>query len=214
MVFINDLLSSGEIADLFAPEDKDTIVNNIRPAVKGAGIIDNKDNCWNYYIQRVKKNLHMCLCFSPVGESFRNRSRKFPALVNCTVIDWFHPWPEDALLSVASKFLAEVDIPNEEIRDSIVKFMPYSFKTVNEFSAIIFDQERRYVYTTPKSFLELIKLFKIMLGKKKNELEQNKEKYEVGVIKLQETGEVVSKLEEELKVFSVEVEEKKKTADA
>jgi dynein heavy chain len=110
LVFINDLLSSGEIADLFASEDKDTIVNNIRPAVKGAGLIDNKDNCWNYYIQRVKKNLHMCLCFSPVGESFRSRSRKFPALVNCTVIDWFHPWPEDALLSVASKFLQDVEM--------------------------------------------------------------------------------------------------------
>lgn len=214
LVFINDLLSSGEIADLFAAEDKDGIVNNIRAAVKGAGLIDNKDNCWNYYISRVKKNLHMCLCFSPVGESFRNRSRKFPALVNCTVIDWFHPWPEDALLSVAAKFLADVEMQSDEVRDSITKFMPYSFKTVNEFSALILDQERRYVYTTPKSFLELIKLFKVMLSKKKDELEQSKQKYEVGVIKLQETGEIVSKLEEELKVFSVEVEEKKKLADA
>jgi len=91
--------------------------------------------------------------------------------------------------------------------------MPYSFKTVNEFSAMIFEQERRYVYTTPKSFLELIKLFKALLDKKKNELQANKEKYEVGVLKLNETGEIVAKLEEELKVFSVEVEAKKKSAD-
>ena len=214
MVFINDLLSSGEIADLFPNEDKDTIVNNIRPAVKSAGIIDNKDNCWNFFIQRVRRNLHMCLCFSPVGEAFRNRSRKFPALVNCTVIDWFHPWPEDALLSVANKFLADVEMPSDEVRDSIVRFMPFSFKTVNEFSEQIFEAERRYVYTTPKSFLELIKLFKVMLMKKKDDLIQSKEKYEMGVIKLQQTGSVVSKLEEELKVFSVEVEEKKKLADA
>ncbi len=156
----------------------------------------------------------MCLCFSPVGEDFRNRARKFPALVNCTVIDWFHPWPEDALLSVASKFLAELEIESPEVRESITKFMPYSFKTVNEFSAKIFEAERRYVYTTPKSFLELIKLFKFMHEKKKSELEQSKQKYEIGVIKLEETAEVVSKLEEELKVFSVEVEEKKKSADA
>jgi dynein heavy chain len=174
LVFINDLLSSGEIADLFATEDKDTIVNNIRPAVKGAGLIDNKDNCWAYFISRVKKNLHMCLCFSPVGENFRNRSRKFPALVNCTVIDWFHPWPEDALLSVAAKFLAEIEMQTDEIRDAVVKFMPFSFKVVNECSAQIFEIERRFVYTTPKSFLELIKLFKVMLGKKKNELEESK----------------------------------------
>ena len=49
--------------------------------------------------------------------------------------------------------------------------MPYSFKVVNEMSAKIFEAERRYVYTTPKSFLELIKLFKIMQSKKKNQLE-------------------------------------------
>jgi dynein heavy chain len=91
--------------------------------------------------------------------------------------------------------------------------MPYSFKVVNEISALIFEQERRYVYTTPKSFLELIKLFTIMLQKKRDELESNKDKYIAGVVKLTETGEVVSKLEEELKVFSVYVEEKKKTAD-
>ena len=106
LVSINDLLSSGEIANLFATEDKDKIVNNIRPAVKGVGLIDNKEECWNFYIQRVKKNLHMCLCFSPVGESFRNRSLRFPPLFNCTVIGWFNPWPEDALLSVGNKFLA------------------------------------------------------------------------------------------------------------
>jgi dynein heavy chain, axonemal len=81
----------------------------------------------------------MCLCFSPVGESFRSRSRKFPALVNCTVIDWFHPWPEDALFSVASKFLAEIEMQSDEVRHAITSFMPYSFKVVNEFSAMIFE---------------------------------------------------------------------------
>ena len=44
--------------------------------------------------------------------------------------------------------------------------------------------ERRYIYTTPKSFLELIKLFKSMLGKKQGALEQQLEKYENGVVKL------------------------------
>jgi len=60
--------------------------------------------------------------------------------------------------------------------------------------------------------LELIKLFKVMQAKKEGELIENKEKYETGVIKLTETGEVVSKLDEELKIFSVEVEAKKKSA--
>ena len=214
MVSINDLLSSGEVSELFAAEDVDGIVNNVRPAVKSEGMLDSKDNCWNFFIGRVKKNLHMALCFSPVGESLRGRARKFPALINCTVIDWFHPWPEDALLSVACKFLAETEMASDEIRTGIEKFMPFSFKTVENYSAKILDQERRFVYTTPKSFLELIKLFKSMLGKKEGELINSKDRYELGVIKLTETGEIVGKLEEELKIFSVEVEAKKVEADA
>jgi len=155
----------------------------------------------------------MALCFSPVGDAFRNRAKKFPALVNCSVIDWFHPWPEDALFSVAEKFLAEVEMASEEIRAGITKFMPFSFKIVNEYSQKILDQERRFVYTTPKSFLELIKLFKVMFTKKEGELAKNLDTYETGVLKLTETSEVVGKLEEELKIMSVEVEAKKKSAD-
>jgi len=213
LVYINDLLSSGEIADLFAAEDVDGIVNNVRPAVKSEGMLDSKDNCWKFFIDRIKKNLHMSLCFSPVGDAFRNRAKKFPAVVNCCVIDWFHAWPEDALLSVASKFLVDVEMASDEIRAGIEKFMPYSFKIVGKYSEMILEQERRAVYTTPKSFLELIKLFKVMQQKKEGDLILTKEKYETGVIKLQETGEVVAKLEDELKIFSVEVEAKKKTAD-
>jgi dynein heavy chain len=155
----------------------------------------------------------MSLCFSPVGDGFRNRAKKFPAIINCTVIDWFHPWPQDALLSVASKFLADVEMASDEIRAGIEKFMPYSFLVVGKYSDQILLTERRCVYTTPKSFLELIKLFKVMLAKKEGELIDNKDKYETGVVKLTETGEVVAKLEEDLKVIAVEVEAKKKSAD-
>ena len=45
------------------------------------------------------------LCFSPVGSTLRVRGRKFPAVVNCTQIDWFHEWPEEALKSVSLTFL-------------------------------------------------------------------------------------------------------------
>ena len=57
---------------------------------------------------QVKKNLHIVLSFSPVGSAFRERLTKFPALVNCTTIDWFSAWPRNALHSVASTFLADL----------------------------------------------------------------------------------------------------------
>jgi dynein heavy chain len=71
LVYINDLLASGEIAELYIPDEKEVIINAIRAKVKGDGIPDTRDNCWNWFIGKVKKNLHMSLCFSPVGELFR-----------------------------------------------------------------------------------------------------------------------------------------------
>ena len=62
--------------------------------------------------------------------------------------------------------------------------MPVSFEMVNKLSAKLFDVERRHVYTTPKSFLELIKLFKSMLKQKRDFLLENRERYESGLIKL------------------------------
>jgi dynein heavy chain len=76
----------------------------------------------------------MALCFSPVGDGFRVRSTRFPAIITACVIDWFHPWPYDALLSVAENFLAEVEMDSEEIREGIVKFLPFSFTTVQKYS--------------------------------------------------------------------------------
>lgn len=53
--------------------------------------------------------LQVILCFSPVGSVLRVRARKFPAVVNCTAINWFHEWPEDALVSVSARFLNETE---------------------------------------------------------------------------------------------------------
>ena len=31
-------------------------------------------------------------------------------MINSTVIDWFQPWPEKALLGVSQRFLGETDL--------------------------------------------------------------------------------------------------------
>ena len=124
LVLINDLLASGEIPDLFAAEDKDEIINAIRPEVKAQGLPDTRENCWNLFIEKVRRNLHMVFTCSPVGESFRVRAQRFPAMITSTVIDWFQPWPTSSLLSVARRFLNDVDLGSEEIHEAVTNFMP------------------------------------------------------------------------------------------
>ncbi|NWR24818.1 DYH17 protein, partial [Emberiza fucata] len=107
LVVINDFLASGEVPGLFQDNDMETIIGSMRPQVKSLGLEDTKENCWKLFIDKVRRQLKVVLCFSPVGSTLRVRARRFPAVVNCTAIDWFHEWPEDALVSVSSRFLEE-----------------------------------------------------------------------------------------------------------
>lgn len=62
LVFINDLLSSGEIPDLFATEDRDEIVNAMRGETKAQGLVDTSENCWSVFIQRVSLPVYLLIC--------------------------------------------------------------------------------------------------------------------------------------------------------
>jgi dynein heavy chain len=125
---------------------------------------DMPEDLWNFYLDKVRKNLHMGLCFSPVSEKFRIRARNFPGLITCTNIDWFHEWPRDALIGVAKRFLKEVELPTDEIRDSIALHMAYVHLSIGEANVEFRKSERRHNYTTPTSFLELINFYKLLLA--------------------------------------------------
>ncbi|CAH1253163.1 DNAH9, partial [Branchiostoma lanceolatum] len=213
LVLINDLLSTGEIAELLPDDEVENIIGGVRNEVKGMGLMDSRENCWKFFIDRVRKNLKVVLCFSPVGTTLRVRSRKFPAVVNCTCIDWFHEWPQEALRSVSNRFLGETEgIPNE-VKSSVAEFMAYVHTSVNEMSRVYLSNEGRYNYTTPKSFLEQIILYQNLLRKKGKELQGKMERLENGLQKLQSTAAQVDDLKAKLASQEVELKQKNEDAD-
>ena len=57
LVLINDLLASGEIPDLFADDEIENIINGVRNEVKATGMEDSRENCWKFFIEKVRKTL-------------------------------------------------------------------------------------------------------------------------------------------------------------
>ena len=100
---INNILNTGEVPNIFNPEEKDEVCQMVQAPAKDEGRCENNTpkEYFAYFVERAKQNLHICMAFSPIGEVLRNRIRNFPSLVNCTTIDWFSEWPKDALESVA-----------------------------------------------------------------------------------------------------------------
>ncbi|KAK5851425.1 hypothetical protein PBY51_002220 [Eleginops maclovinus] len=213
LVLVNDLLASGEIPDLFPDDEVENIIGSVRPEVRSSGLMDSRENCWKFFIDRVRRQLKVALCFSPVGSTLRVRSRRFPALVNCTAIDWFHEWPQEALESVSFKFLQEVENIEPQVKQSVSKFMAFIHMTVNDTSKEYLANERRYNYTTPKSFLEQIQLYDSLLRLKSSELTSRTERLESGLQKLSSTSAQVDDLKAKLAAQEVELQQKNEDAD-
>ena len=213
LVVINDLLASGEIPDLFADDEMEEIISAVRSETKAAGILDSRENCWQFFINKVRRTLKVVLCFSPVGPKLRSRARRFPALVNCTSIDWFHEWPEEALLSVSKRFISDIELVDPTLREPISKFMSHVHKTVNDVSKNYLIYERRHNYTTPKSFLEQIHLYKNMLNKRDREIKNNIAHLENGLQKLETTAQQVADLKAKLATQEIELAQKNEDAN-
>ncbi|XP_035888860.1 dynein heavy chain 9, axonemal isoform X2 [Phyllostomus discolor] len=213
LVLINDLLASGEVPDLYSDDEVENIINNMKNEVKSQGLVDNRENCWKFFIERVRRQLKVTLCFSPVGNKLRVRSRKFPAIVNCTTIDWFHKWPQQALESVSLRFLQNTESIELTVKQSISKFMAFVHTSVNQTSQSYLNNEQRYNYTTSKSFLEFIRLYQSLLRRNGKELKSKMERLENGLLKLRSTSAQVDDLKAKLATQEVELKQKNEDAD-
>ena len=70
--YLNNVLSVGEIANLFPKDELDEILTIATPLMKkdDPRRPPTPDNLYDYFIARARNNLHIALCFSPVSHFF------------------------------------------------------------------------------------------------------------------------------------------------
>ncbi|TPX35722.1 hypothetical protein SmJEL517_g02025 [Synchytrium microbalum] len=200
--FIEDiasLLNSGDVPNIFANDEKQAIIEKCGPDATDQGKAGDGSPAaiYNYFVGRVRNNLHIILCMSPIGDAFRSRLRQFSALVNCCTIDWFQSWPDEALQAVARQFLADVDL-EANTRDAVVAMCRHFHQSTIALSAKFRQKLSRYNYVTPTSYLELLLAYKSLLGMKREEVLKIKNRYAAGLEKLQFAAGQVQRMQKEL----------------
>ena len=127
-------------------------------------------------------------------------------MVSCTIIDWFLPWPEEALSSVAKYYLHDVKEIDETVFNSIVSICVDMQSRVISYSTRYFQELRRHNYVTPMSFIELLNLFKNLLQQRTVEIKNEIQRYSNGLIVLAESektsaemGAYIKELEPQIK---------------
>uniref|UniRef100_A0A667YKF5 Dynein, axonemal, heavy chain 5 n=1 Tax=Myripristis murdjan TaxID=586833 RepID=A0A667YKF5_9TELE len=216
--YMNNVLASGEVSNLFARDEVDEITQDLIPVMKRQHPRRplTPENLYDYFLSRVRSNLHVVLCFSPVGEKFRTRALKFPGLISGCTVDWFQRWPRDALVAVSRHFLSQYqDLRcSEEVRQSVVVTMGTFQDLVAEKCTEYFERFRRQTYVTPKSYLSFIEGYKAVYSEKMAQVGTLDERMKTGLCKLLEAEQAVKLLSEQLQVKEQELAVASSRADA
>ncbi|XP_062240587.1 dynein axonemal heavy chain 2 [Platichthys flesus] len=201
---INNVLSSGEVPNLYKQDEFAEVCSALSESARKDKVVETPDSLFRYLIERVRNNLHIVLCMSPVGEPFRNHILQYPALVNCTTIDWFFDWPKDALLEVAQRDLDGLELGSMEgIRKKVAGIFVTTHQSVAQVSQKMKLELKRHNYVTPTNYLELVSGYKTLLAEKRSELGEQVNKLRNGLFKISDTREKVE-------AMSVELEKAKK----
>ena len=206
--YINQILATGEVSNLFPKDEMDAILGDLRPAAKKAKIIDTQENLTKFFFDRVRSMLHVVLCMSPVGDLLSSRARKFPGLINCTTVDWFLAWPEQGLLDVATKFISNFPMETtQESKKGLMGHMAKVHSLVTQATLDYFSSYRRNVYVTPKSYLSFLKTYTIVYKDQFDGIKALADKINNGLVKLEEAATDVEKMKVELKQTEVVLQE-------
>uniref|UniRef100_UPI000FC45FB7 Dynein axonemal heavy chain 10 n=1 Tax=Bos taurus TaxID=9913 RepID=UPI000FC45FB7 len=211
---VNNMLTSGIVPALFPDEEKESILSQIGPEALKQGTGPAKESVWQYFVNKSANNLHIVLGMSPVGDTLRTRCRNFPGLVNNTGIDWFMPWPPQALHAVAKSFLGTNQmIPAENIED-LVEHVVLVHESVGEFSKQFLQKLRRCNYVTPKNYLDFINTYSKLLDEKTQYNIAQCKRLEGGLDKLKEATIQLDELNQKLAEQKIVLAEKSAACEA
>jgi dynein heavy chain len=198
--YVNSLLATGEIVGLFAKDEKDGMCGEVRnDFVKECPHLEeNLLNLYNFLLGRLRDNLHLAMCFSPVNAKFPIRAQKFPAVFSVN-INWFLPWPEAALVAVSTNFLSQYDLDaTQGDRDKLYKLLGSMQAIVGDNCGTYYARMRKHVYVTPKSYLCLIDFYKSFYKVKYDDINVQEKSVNMGLLKLKEASEQVNQMKVQL----------------
>uniref|UniRef100_A0A8C2R7B6 AAA+ ATPase domain-containing protein n=1 Tax=Capra hircus TaxID=9925 RepID=A0A8C2R7B6_CAPHI len=211
---VNNMLTSGIVPALFPDEEKESILSQIGPEALKQGTGPAKESVWQYFVNKSANNLHIVLGMSPVGDTLRTRCRNFPGLVNNTGIDWFMPWPPQALHAVAKSFLGTNQmIPADNLED-LVEHVVLVHESVGEFSKQFLQKLRRCNYVTPKNYLDFINTYSKLLDEKTQYNIAQCKRLEGGLDKLKEATIQLDELNQKLAEQKIVLAEKSAACEA
>lgn len=185
------MLNGGVVPNIYTNDEMQQLRDALkRPFKRMVGGVETPENLDAFFFGNVKDYMHLSICFSPIGQAFKDYCKQYPALINNTTIDWFMSWPEEALYEVAKKFLDQMsDLNNKE--EGLAALCAFAHSTTKDNADVMKQELNRIFYVTPTNYLELLKGYNIILKDKRTLIDKQRMKLSSGLNKLDEASKQV-----------------------
>jgi dynein heavy chain len=211
---VSSILETGKVPGLFSDEEMNLLCEDLKQS-RPRGSAPDPRPIEQVFADNVLQNLHIVVSLAPVGERYLQWMRIYPALTSWSTIDWYHPWPDSALLAVARSHLGrEVEaMPNaeEEEKETLLTDVDQVCQACVGITEAVNTQLVKLPGTalviTPKFFVELLKLFKSMLVEKETRLNNDLQRLRGGLDKLFMCNETVEQMQVDLTNLQPQLEQ-------
>ena len=203
---INTLLANSEIPGLFEGDEYTSLMSGCKEASLRDGIkLENHDETYDWFTQRIMKNLHVVFTMNPPEGSMNNRASTSPALFNRCVLNWMGDWDLQAMYQVGSKYLEHLVLDYRfeapkgfqpcfsgmatppSIQDAIVDVGMFVHAAAQDVFQLLKRNGNSSAYITPKNYLDFVKCVVLLLEQKRDESNERQNHLIVGLDRLKET---------------------------
>ncbi|CAN3358695.1 dynein heavy chain, cytoplasmic [Diutina catenulata] len=191
---MNTLLANSEVPGLFEGEQYTQLMQVCLAQSQAQGfLLESNEELYGWFSQQISNNLHVIFVISNITASRGKLVISSPALFNRCVLSWMGNWQISSLVDVARNLLAScpLDMPYT-LPKSLTTTTHVDIRTFRDVlvDAFVFTHElanQKRSFTSPNTFLRLVKLFISSFEYKMSELENDHRHKLAGLDQLRDT---------------------------
>jgi len=101
------MMTTGWVAGIFNKEEKTAILEEL---TKESGAEAENEKLWTSFQNECVSRLHVVMSLE--RNTLYKLTQEYPEFLTFTMLDWYHPWNENALKKVGKHFITNVKIKN------------------------------------------------------------------------------------------------------
>eukprot|EP00698_Gefionella_okellyi_P019038 TRINITY_DN5781_c1_g2_i1.p1 TRINITY_DN5781_c1_g2~~TRINITY_DN5781_c1_g2_i1.p1 ORF type:complete len:3148 (-),score=914.00 TRINITY_DN5781_c1_g2_i1:20-9082(-) len=193
--YINSLLSAGEVPGLYAQDELQALLGELKEQMTDAGFFGS---LLEFFVSRVQTNLHIVLSLDSTSPKFVENCERNPALITRTTIQWWDDWSDEGMKELATARLKPILQAGGVGTDQIVAAVKYIHRSRN---------------APPRDYVTFVDAYKKQYEAKHEAVSKQSAHLESGLSKLREAAQTVNDLSRAAGVQQQELEVKQKQAD-